>query len=166
MAHLTGSQPATEDDESIFDVVFNELSTAYHTLGGLDMQSLVVQHRYFLHHSFKSEWLAFNPALARHLGWEPAPGQLFGWQDKEANLLVKSVYWANGNMEMPPPQLESEAGEGWLVLASARALAQLSQLDQALFVEKCLIRSHRQQYALERTERSGTARLAFLNIAD
>ena len=166
MVHLTGSQLATEDDESIFDVVFNELSAAYYTLGGLDLQSLVVQHQHFLQHSFKSEWLAFNPALARHLGWEQAPGQLFGWQDKEANLLVKSVYWANGNMDMPPPQLESEAGEGWLVLASARALAQLSQLDRALFVEKSLIRSHRQQYALERTERSSTARLAFLNIAD
>lgn len=161
-AQLTVGQQADEDsDEDLFSVVFNQLASEYYTLSSLGWHSTVVCHRPYLQHTLKSKWLAFNPSLAKHLGWQPAPGQLFGWQDQADNLMVKSVYWVNGNIEMPPPRLESEAGEGWLVLASPAALAQLSQLGHTLFVEKWLTRSHWRQQEKARAEQSASVRLTY-----
>lgn len=153
--HLTGRQPAEEED--FLSVAFNQLTAAYYSLDEVDLDLLIIRHCHFLQHTFKSQWLAFNPALARHLGWQPAPGKLFGWQDQANNLLIKSVYWVNGNIDMPPPRLESEAGEGWLVLASPDALAQLQQLGQPLFSEKQLTRSQWRQEEQKRVEQSATA---------
>ena len=160
--HLANDQliPDETEDE-IFDVVFNQLTRAYYTLDELSLGSLVVRHRPYLHYPLKSWWLAFNPALARQLGWQPAPDHLFGWQDQANNLLVKSVYWVNGNIEMSPPRLASEAGVGWLVLASASALAQLRKVAGSLSVEKRLTRSHWRQEEQARAEQSASARLAY-----
>ena len=162
MAHLTSDQLSEDEaEDDIFGVAFNQLTSAYYTLGGLGLRSLVVRHRPYLHYPLKSWWLAFNPVLARYLGWQPAPDHLFGWQDQAHNLLIKSAYWVNGNIEMPPPRLESEAGEGWLVLASANALAQLRKLTGPLFIEKRLTRSHWRQEQQARAEQSASARLAY-----
>lgn len=162
MVHLANDQLIQDETEDeIFDVVFNQLTSAYYTLDELNLHSLVVHHRPYLHYPLKSWWLAFNPVLARCLGWQPAPDHLFGWQDQANNLLVKSIYWVNGNIEMPPPRLASEAGEGWLVLASASALAQLRKLAGPLSVEKRLTRSHWRQEEQARTEQSASARLAY-----
>ena len=55
-------------------------------------------------------WLALNPALARHLGWQPAPAKLFAWQDEHGALLVESVYWVDGQPEAWSYHPDSEAG--------------------------------------------------------
>lgn len=161
-AHLANDQLIQDETEDeIFEVIFNQLTSAYYTLDELNLRSLVVRHRPYLHYPLKSWWLAFNPALGRHLGWQPAPDHLFGWQDREGNLFIKSVYWVNGNVEMSPPRLESEAGEGWLVLASANALAQLQKLAGSLSVEKRLTRSHWRQEEQAHAEESASDRQAY-----
>jgi hypothetical protein len=55
--------------------------------------------------------------------------------------MAESVYWADGNIKLPRHHQHSEAGEGWLVLASPTALHQLQQLSRLLFTDQKLTRA-------------------------
>lgn len=99
---------------------------------------VVRDHRYN-QFNLKSRWVAVNPDLARFLGWVPEPSKLLGWKDNQGNLMVESIYWVNGNIDMVPRK-DSEVGEGWYIVASDDALSQIQKVTPNLYVHKKLIR--------------------------
>jgi hypothetical protein len=81
-----------------------------------------------------ARWLALNPAVGKALGWRPAPGRWFRWQDQAGNLVVESVWWNDGPMQQFAERLHTVVGGGWLVLVTKsgfeeieRAAGQLSR---------------------------------------
>ncbi|MBT2557992.1 ATP-binding protein [Hymenobacter sp. ISL-91] len=129
-----------DEADGIFGSVFHRLTEQYHALPSTGPHVIVLRNHRYHQFDFKSRWLALNPALARHLGWQPAPAKLFAWQDEHGALLVESVYWVDGQPEAWSYHPDSEAGEGWLVLASAEALRQLGTLDESLVLERHITR--------------------------
>lgn len=71
-------------------------------------------------------WLALNPALAEHLGWQPARDGLFRWLDAHGDIVAESIWWQDGFAQQRPPQFEDEVGHGWLVRVSASGWQQLA----------------------------------------
>jgi hypothetical protein len=138
---LALSETPTEDDDVIFNVISDCLTTEYEQLPPGGPSLLLMRQWETGRLGLKSQWLAFNPAVARHLGWHLVPGRLFAWQDRRGMTMVESVYWADGNIELPNHHQHSEAGEGWLVLASPAALHQLQQLSRLLFTDQKLTRT-------------------------
>jgi hypothetical protein len=154
---LTASKDADEELTSL-DLVFNCPTSAYHNLQ-LNHDTFLVGREQLNPLIRQSAWLAFNPALAKVLGWQPASDKLFGWQNQRGELLVESVYWMSGNVAMSPPHSNSEVGEGWLVVASAEALAQLRRFEPVLYVEKKLTRTRR--YDQEAEKETATERYRY-----
>jgi hypothetical protein len=71
-------------------------------------------------------WLAFNPALAEHLGWQPAPDGLFRWLDRDGSVAAESVWWQDGFAQHRPPKHDDEVGQGWIVRVSASGWRQIA----------------------------------------
>ncbi|QHV96565.1 NACHT domain-containing protein [Spirosoma endbachense] len=71
-------------------------------------------------------WLAFNPRIAKEMGWHLSDQGVFRWLDIDNTIMVESIFWTDGNTRMNPPHLGSETGSGWLTLSSEKAFAQLS----------------------------------------
>jgi hypothetical protein len=89
-------------------------------------QHLIVRHAAFMRYLSPGEnWLAFNPAVARRLGWAASENGMFAWKDEMGTTAVESIWWQDGNPSHSPPELRSEVGEGWLVLITERALSQV-----------------------------------------
>lgn len=85
--------------------------------------------------------MAFNPALARTLGWRSSVKGSFAWEDTDGNLMAKSVYWMDGNQDMTAPHINSESGEGWYVRISIEAFTLLDNLHSPSFtIRKKFIR--------------------------
>ena len=91
-------------------------------------------------------WAAINSLFARALGWHPATSVPFRWLDASGKLMVESVYWKDGWVEMEPPRFES-LGEGWFVTASAPAIGAIRQIapeaELHLWVERTSYGSRR-----------------------
>jgi hypothetical protein len=75
-----------------------------------------------------TEWIAFNPAVAKSLGWILSEEGLFRWVDVDGKTMVESIWWQDGPMDRQPPRINEVTGEGWLVVASQEA--QLSILNR------------------------------------
>ncbi|WP_312079351.1 hypothetical protein [Chryseobacterium sp.] len=88
----------------------------------------------------KNNWLAFNPVIAKELGWNIVQGKLFAWQNVNNEIMVESIYWMNGNVNMGTRH-DGEVGEGWYVRISAVALQSLKTLHPNLYFQKKIIRS-------------------------
>lgn len=88
--------------------------------------SIIVRNTAYRFETPGGNWMALNPALAEHLGWQPAPPGLFRWVDAEGRVMAESVWWQDGFAQQRPPQFEEEVGHGWLVLVSADGWRQLA----------------------------------------
>ena len=78
--------------------------------------------------SLRHGWLALNPALARNLGWQPDPAGLFRWRDEFGDVAAETIMWSDGSLHLPPPRLEEEVGNGWLVRVSPGAATRLEEV--------------------------------------
>lgn len=133
--------PNPNEEWFIFGEVINRQTKDYHNLKVIGDSLIIVQKETHGNFTTLSNWIALNPVLARFLGWRPHSRKLFAWEDDQGNCLVESVYWGDGNVSMPPPRLYSEAGEGWYVLATDHALAQIRAIEPKLYLEKFIYRS-------------------------
>lgn len=79
-----------------------------------------------------SEWIAINPTVADLLGWRLANPSKFEWVDANNDIMVQSFYWVDGNVRMKPPQLRSQAGCGWIVTASKKAVEVLKHRSKLI----------------------------------
>jgi hypothetical protein len=88
--------------------------------------SIVVRNHTYHFQTPGRSWLAFNPALAEHLGWRLASDGLFRWLDTDENVVAESIWWQDGFTQHRPPHFDDEVGHGWLVCVSARGYRQLA----------------------------------------
>jgi len=144
------AEPA--DPDEFFSLVYQQPTARYLDLSPQGAY-LIVQRQLFSQTDYRTTWLALNPLVARHLGWDPVPERLFAWRH-QGQLMVESVCWSDSNLDIPSYQSDSVAGEGWLVLASAEALRQLATLGHPLFIDRQIIRSEtRDQQEAKKTVR-------------
>ncbi len=139
MSQIAENEFIDEDDHFIFGSVFHRLTDDYYSLRGISDMIVVVRDHRYNQFNLKSRWVAVNPDLARFLGWVPEPSKLFGWKDNQGNLMVESIYWVNGNIDMVPRK-DSEVGEGWYIVASDDALSLIQKVTPNLYVHKKLMR--------------------------
>jgi hypothetical protein len=83
-------------------------------------------------------WVAINANFARALGWHLSDVP-FQWLDADGEVMVESMLWKDGWIWIEPPRFES-LGEGWIVLATSRAIdaiqEKLPQVNIHLWVER------------------------------
>ena len=135
----------------IFGSVFHQLSGNYHMISGGGHFIIVIRDHRFDRFDIKSNWIAINPVLARHLGWIPERTKLFAWKNSKGELMAESIYWSNGNIQMNPRK-DSEVGEGWFVVVSETAFTQINSIEQNLFLQKKLVRTKYEDSNLMTTE--------------
>ena len=128
------------DDNDFFGSVFQQLTGNYYGISGGGRSVIVVRDHRFGRFDLKSNWIAVNPTLARYLKWTPDPGKLFGWKNSKGETMAESVYWVNGNMQMPARQ-DGEVGEGWFVIVSNEGLHQINSIEPNLFLQRKVIRT-------------------------
>jgi hypothetical protein len=140
MYQLAVNDKLDKSENYIFGSVFHQLSSNYHSISGGGHFIIVIRDHRFDRFDLKSNWIAINPALARHLGWLPEPKKLFAWKNSKGELMAESIYWANGNIQMNPRK-DAEVGEGWFVVVSETAYKQINSIEQNLFLQKKLVRT-------------------------
>jgi hypothetical protein len=75
-------------------------------------------------------WIAFNPSLAKELGWssiESVKDSCFRWVNQSGDLVVESLWWNDGLPEQHLRHPSSEIGSGWLVLATQQGFAEIKK---------------------------------------
>lgn len=140
MSQIKG-EPKPNEGWFIFGVLINGQTKDYHSLSDTVNGLIIVREETHGNFSTLSNWIAINPVLARFLGWHPYPSKIFAWADDDGNCLVESVYWMDGNIKMQPPHLYSEAGEGWYVMATGKAIAEIRAVERNLYQDKFIYRS-------------------------
>jgi len=140
MSQISNVNRIEEEDNYIFGSVFHQLTTNYHKMKGGQNSIIVIRDHKFNQFNIKSEWIALNPVLARHLGWEPETDKLFAWKNSLGDLMAESLYWSNGNYYMIPRR-DGETGEGWFVIVSNKGLEQIRELGEDLFIHKKIVRT-------------------------
>ncbi|MHB1330215.1 MAG: hypothetical protein ACYC2K_18600, partial [Gemmatimonadales bacterium] len=85
-------------------------------------------------------WLAFNPAVARSLGWVRDFTGLFRWTDTSGSVMVETLLWQDGLYEQQAPKPKVEVGWGWLVKASPAGWAQIGDVYTVRSRCVCVIR--------------------------
>ena len=115
------------------------LSNCYHVIPGAEPHAIVCRHSWFSQFGIKCNWIAHNPRIAVDLGWHPSDKELFAWENENDELMVRSVYWRCGNTQSHERSF-SESQEGWIVLASKKALemikANQGNLKQVKYIER------------------------------
>ena len=79
-------------------------------------RELVIAHNGYDYQMREANWLGINPRVGFDLAWKPVDGKLFSWKNKNDQLVVKSIYWQDGNFDSYNWYDHSEVGYGWLVL--------------------------------------------------
>lgn len=129
-----------KSEKYIFGSVFHQLSRNYHKINRGGHFIIVIRDHKFDRFDIRSNWIAINPALAKHLSWIPEPTKLFAWKNSKGELMAESIYWSNGNILMNTRK-DSEVGEGWVVVVSENAYQQINSIEQNLFLQKKLVRT-------------------------
>jgi hypothetical protein len=70
-------------------------------------------------------WLAFNPSVARALGWSPSADGIFRWTDASGAPMVESLWWEDGCPDLSSLHPDEVVGHGWLVVASTAGASML-----------------------------------------
>ncbi len=158
MYQITVNEELNEDDDYIFGSAFHQLSNNYYNLTCGNHFIVVIRDHRFDHFDLKSKWIAINPLLARHLGWEPETSKLFAWKNPQGEIIAESVYWSNGNNCMTPRK-DGEVGEGWFVIVSKDGLEQIKSVGKNLFLQKKLTRSKYEDSGLINNQVINVARI-------
>ena len=140
MSQIANDEFIEEDDHYIFGSVFHILTEDYYKISGLSDKIIIVRDHRYNQFNLKSKWIAINPDLARFLDWKPEPSKLFGWKDDNGKLMVESIYWLNGNIDMVPRK-DNEIGEGWYITASEEGLSRIKEIEPNIFIQKKLTRA-------------------------
>ena len=117
----------SEDPEAMFERVVRKLVSEYPSLhSDAEISALVLSHSALWVDSPGGAWLALNPAVAFRLGWLISDSGMFRWVNDQGHVMAESVWWMDGCPVLVGDSLpEDEVGEGWIVLVSECALAQI-----------------------------------------
>lgn len=100
------------------------------------------------------EWFAFNPSIAVKAGWKLSEEGLFRWVDDAGEMMVESIWWKDGPIRRHPPRINVICSEGWLVVASEKAVQLLFSLLPGASQRIAVIRSFEDSDLRERTIKS------------
>lgn len=114
---------------------------------------IILRHDPLWYDSPGANWLALNPAVAASLGWTPAEDGLFRWLNEDGDIMVETVWWADGLRARRREVLSDELGEGWLVAASPAALEAIL----GLFPHASRVVTARRSYTADGEEIAQTA---------
>ena len=130
----------SENGSSIFgESAFLHMTSEYLNMGKDDPEAVLLRGGYYSDFSNKNHWIAINPAMAIMFGWKPAEDGYFAWNDTKGKRMVESVYWQSGNM-FRRTRSHYEVGDGWIVVASAEAMAAIRQFAPVYLHKKVLRR--------------------------
>jgi NACHT domain len=120
---------STKGEEYDSNIIRDCKYTEYHSLKTPSDAFLTVSNQsdYSFHLGYLSNWVAFNPAIARKLGWVPSSKANFAWENQQRELMSHSVFWRSGNIYTAPPGKDSESGEGWYVLVTKKGLEEFKK---------------------------------------
>lgn len=114
----------TEETEEAIASVRSIWRREYPYLGDMVPPELaILRHAPLWYDSPGANWLALNPYLATSLDWTAADDGLFRWLNEDGDVMVETVWWADGLRDHWRGGLHDELGEGWLVVASQSAVA-------------------------------------------
>ena len=118
-----------ENPLSMFGEVVRKHVSEYPSLhDDPEISALTLRHTADWVDSPGGKWLALNPAVGVQLGWSIADDGIFRWVNDQGHVMVESIWWIDGRPTLLDDGLaEDEAGEGWLVLASERALEHIEE---------------------------------------
>jgi hypothetical protein len=105
----------------------HELADRYENLSGPAKHIIGVQNG-FRFETPGDRWYAFNPSVARALGWMRDPNGLFRWTDSTGRVMVETLLWQDGLYEQQAPKPKVEVGWGWIVKASSAGWLQVCDL--------------------------------------
>lgn len=90
----------------------------------------------------EADFVALNPVLGLHLGWDAAEDGLFRWVDAEGNVMAESLWWQEGNRSLHERSgMDEAASLGWLVTVSPEGWRQMLPEIQGFVVHGCAGRS-------------------------
>ena len=120
----SSSRPLLSAPVRLYGRVTNCTLTEYKILStSLNFYPLLIRNAARGYYSPGADWIAFNPVVARNLGWSLATDGMFKWVDSDNLTMVESIWWVDGLIAFSASEYSSEqVGEGWLVLASRPAL--------------------------------------------
>lgn len=115
--------------ERVFDVPKDSYAGAVPNAG--DPANLViVRNQWMGSDTDGTDWIALNPAIANKLGWTLASDGLFRWVNATSEVMVETVWWKDGCIELGPYERDTEVGEGFIVMASPVAAEEIFRLVQ------------------------------------
>jgi hypothetical protein len=120
--------------------------------------SCVIHHFDYGYISQCGEWLAFNPLIARKLGWVLSVQGLFRWTNEAGETMVESIWW-NDSTLAHSERILAELGEGWLVLASPKGWSSLVNSTMNFVKQTMVERQYFVDSRFTRNYRTKTSRL-------
>ena len=125
----SSSRPLSADPLRLYGAVTNCTVNEYETLStSSNFHPLLIRNSAHGYYSPGADWIAFNPVIARNIGWSLATDGMFKWVDSDSLTMVESIWWVDGLIAFTASESSSEqVGEGWLVLASQPALAAIQR---------------------------------------
>ncbi|NQY26166.1 MAG: hypothetical protein HRT92_03200 [Piscirickettsiaceae bacterium] len=88
------------------------------------------------------QWLALNPVIGFSLGWSISSEGLFRWVDDKGEMMVESIYWKDGPISRQPPKMDDICSNGWLVVASQKAVDQIREVIGEAVKVNVVVRSY------------------------
>ena len=95
----------------------------------IDDSNLIIQNSVLFNETRCTNWIAFNPKIAKELEWKLSKDGLFRWIDVTGKTMVESIWWVDGLIDHRSLHF-CDVGEGWVVVASTNAFEQIKTLGK------------------------------------
>lgn len=118
------------------------LACEYPHLLDIEQPSLVIYGSSSYVDHGRVRWLALNPGVAFSLGWSMSKEGLFRWVDNAGMTMVESFYWKDGPISRLPPKTDDAPSNGWLVLASPKAVESIRKFFGDMIKVNSVVRSY------------------------
>lgn len=118
-----GLSPDSEGNP--FAWVKGEHITDYWELTDFFTSELVIAHNGYEYQTPGANWLGFNPRIGYEMDWHPSDNGWFRWVDRQNRIVVESIWWQDGPLNLSSVYDRVEVGNGWLVLITEEGYQQL-----------------------------------------
>lgn len=93
---------------------------------------LIIAHNGYKFQTPGANWLGFNPRIGYEMNWYPSDKGWFRWVDKQNRIVVESIWWQDGPLNLSSLYDHVEVGNGWLVVITDEGFEQLRLQLKAL----------------------------------
>lgn len=78
------------------------------------------------------KWIAINPKICQELNWILSDSENFEWRNRKGDVMVKSLFWNDGNIGNYNRLIHSESGIGWIVVASKKGYDEIKKMSDGI----------------------------------